>query len=123
MNSELRFGHHIDAYREEMLRDLGALVAIPSVCGKPEGEFPYGKPSAQALDFVLALAERMGFSTYNAGYYAGHAEYGEGDELAAVVAHVDVVPVGDGWDSDPFVMTQKGDLLFGRGTADRKSVV
>ena len=110
MNSELRFGHHIDAYQEDMLRDLGNLVAIPSVCGKAEGNFPYGKPSADALHFILSLAEKMGFSTYNADNYAGHAEYGEGDELAAVVAHVDVVPVGDGWDSD----------LFGRGTADDK---
>lgn len=120
MNSELRFGHHIDAYQEDMLRDLGNLVAIPSVCGKAEGNFPYGKPSADALHFILSLAEKMGFSTYNADNYAGHAEYGEGDELAAVVAHVDVVPVGDGWDSDPFVLTRKGDLLFGRGTADDK---
>ena len=120
MNSELRFGHHIDAYQEDMLRDLANLVAIPSVCGKAEGNFPYGKSSADALHFILSLAEKMGFSTYNADNYAGHAEYGQGDELAAVVAHVDVVPVGDGWDSDPFVLTRKGDLLFGRGTADDK---
>ena len=40
--------------------------------------------------------------------------------MSAVLAHVDVVPAGDGWDSDPFTLTQKGDLLFGRGVLDDK---
>lgn len=120
MKTELRFGNRIDAYRDDMLRDLAELVAIPSVCGKPEGNLPYGAKSAEALDCILRMAERMGFSTCNVGHYAGHAEYGEGDEIAAVLAHVDVVPVGSGWDSDPFTLTQKGGLLFGRGVADDK---
>lgn len=120
MDTVLHFGNRIDAYAEDMIRDLAALVAIPSVCGPAEGEFPYGKASAQALDFVLNRAAEMGLSVYNADHYAGHAEYGEGDEIAAVLAHVDVVPVGPGWDTDPFTLTQKGDLLYGRGTADDK---
>lgn len=120
MNTELHFGNRIDAYREPMLRDLAKLIAIPSVCSQPDGALPYGKASAQALDCVLKLAEEMGFSTFNADHYAGHAEYGEGEEIAAVLTHVDVVPVGDGWNTDPFTLTQKGDLLFGRGTADDK---
>lgn len=36
--------------------------------------------------------------------------------------HSDVVPVdGQPWTSDPWVLTQKGDKLFGRGVADMKS--
>ena len=36
--------------------------------------------------------------------------------------HTDVVPVdGQPWDSDPFTVTEKGDRLYGRGTADMKS--
>lgn len=120
MNSTLQFGHHIDAYREDMLRDLAALIAIPSVASEPEGNYPFGRESARALELALGIAEKMGLSTYNADYYAGHAEYGEGEEIAAVLAHVDVVPAGEGWDSDPFTLTQKGNLLFGRGTADDK---
>ncbi|WP_299190738.1 acetylornithine deacetylase [uncultured Litoreibacter sp.] len=35
--------------------------------------------------------------------------------------HTDVVPVeGQAWDTDPFVVTQKGDKLYGRGTCDMK---
>lgn len=35
--------------------------------------------------------------------------------------HMDVVPVTDQpWDTDPFVMTQKGTRLYGRGTTDMK---
>jgi acetylornithine deacetylase len=36
--------------------------------------------------------------------------------------HTDVVPVdGQPWTSDPWVVTQRGDKLFGRGVADMKS--
>jgi len=35
--------------------------------------------------------------------------------------HTDVVPVdGQPWSSDPFVLTRRGDRLFGRGTCDMK---
>lgn len=35
--------------------------------------------------------------------------------------HTDVVPVaGQAWDTDPFVVTQKGEKLYGRGTCDMK---
>lgn len=35
--------------------------------------------------------------------------------------HTDVVPVeGQAWSSDPFVLTRKGDRLFGRGSVDMK---
>ncbi|MBI4161068.1 MAG: acetylornithine deacetylase [Acidobacteria bacterium] len=35
-------------------------------------------------------------------------------------AHVDTVPAGEGWTSDPFVLTDRGDRWVGRGTADMK---
>jgi acetylornithine deacetylase len=35
--------------------------------------------------------------------------------------HTDVVPVdGQGWASDPFTLTRRGDRLYGRGTCDMK---
>jgi acetylornithine deacetylase len=38
--------------------------------------------------------------------------------------HTDVVPVdGQDWSSDPFRMEQRGDRLFGRGTADMKGFI
>jgi len=50
-----------------------------------------------------------------------------GPEVAGGVifsGHTDVVPVdGQAWDSDPFVVTERGNKLFGRGTSDMKSFV
>jgi acetylornithine deacetylase len=47
-----------------------------------------------------------------------------GPEVAGGVVlsgHTDVVPVdGQPWTSDPFVLTRKGDRLYGRGTCDMK---
>ncbi|MCY1713978.1 Sapep family Mn(2+)-dependent dipeptidase [Caproiciproducens galactitolivorans] len=116
----MRFGSKILNYREDIIKDLAELVAIPSVQGKPEEGMPFGREVAKAMDSILNMADRMGFATKNIGGYAGHAEYGEGDEVAAVVAHMDIVPEGEGWDTDPFTLTKKGNLYFGRGTADDK---
>ena len=35
-------------------------------------------------------------------------------------SHMDIVPPGDGWATDPFVMTRKGGFVFGRGVLDNK---
>ncbi len=37
--------------------------------------------------------------------------------------HIDVVPAGEGWDSDPFSPTEKDGFLYGRGAQDMKSGV
>ena len=107
-------------YQDDILKDLARMVEIPSVCSMAEDGKPFGAESARALAEILRIADGMGFETKNVGNYAGHAEYGTGDEYAAVVAHVDVVPAGDGWETEPFRMTRKGDLVYGRGTADDK---
>jgi len=41
----------------------------------------------------------------------------------AFAGHVDVVPPGNGWASDPFVPEIKGDLLHGRGAVDMKGSI
>ena len=37
-----------------------------------------------------------------------------------MLAHLDVVPAGDGWDTPPFEAVRKNDLVYGRGTRDDK---
>ena len=51
------------------------------------------------------------------------ARRGSTDPVFCFAGHTDVVPPGDNgdWDTDPFVPTIKGELLFGRGSADMKS--
>ncbi len=41
----------------------------------------------------------------------------------AFAGHLDVVPPGDGWGSDPFVPEVRGDLLHGRGAVDMKGSI
>lgn len=114
------FGEKILDYWDDILADLEKVVAIPSVCGPAEGKFPYGKEPARAIDAVIEQANKYGLKTKNVDYYAAHAEYGEGPENAVVMAHLDVVPAGEGWDTDPFEMVLTDEKAFGRGVADNK---
>jgi succinyl-diaminopimelate desuccinylase len=41
----------------------------------------------------------------------------------AFAGHVDVVPPGEGWSSEPFVPEIRGDLLHGRGAVDMKGSI
>lgn len=116
----MNFGSKIIKYQDAMMQDLAKLVAIPSVNGPAEPGMPFGKPCADVLNLILQMARDMGLAVKNVGNYAGHAEYGEGPEAAAVVTHVDVVPAGEGWETDPFTLTRKGNLYLGRGAADDK---
>ena len=118
MDTQLYFGNHIDAYQEDMLRDLARLIAIPSVCGKPEGKYPSGKKSAEALELILSMAQEMGFDTVNADYYAGHAEYGEGEEIACAI--MDFEYMGGSMGS---VVGEKIALLIEQAIAKRLPVV
>ncbi len=47
----------------------------------------------------------------------------EGSNHLAFAGHLDVVPPGEGWESDPFEPTQRGELLYGRGAVDMKSAI
>jgi succinyl-diaminopimelate desuccinylase len=48
---------------------------------------------------------------------------GNGGKHIAFAGHVDVVPVGEGWTSDAFTPTIRGDLLHGRGAVDMKGSI
>ena len=50
------------------------------------------------------------------------ARRGNTSPCLVFAGHTDVVPTGEltAWDSDPFVATERGDRLFGRGSADMK---
>ena len=49
-------------------------------------------------------------------------KFGEGEHLC-FAGHVDVVPAGDNWDSNPFVPMIKDGKIYARGTQDMKSGV
>lgn len=43
-------------------------------------------------------AKGWDFKTGNIDNRVGYVEYGDGEEMAAVLGHVDVVPLGEGWE-------------------------
>ncbi len=110
----MSFGRKIAAYQESILKDLDTLIRIPSVSASDPDA------ASQALTWILSRAEEMGFATKSYNGIVGHVEYGEGDEIAAVLAHVDVVPAGDGWSVPPYELTEKDGRLYGRGVVDDK---
>jgi succinyl-diaminopimelate desuccinylase len=81
---------------------------------------PLGKGVKEALDFMLKLGEKDGFTAKNVGNLAGHLEFGEGEELLGILCHVDVVPEGDGWSSDPFAAEIREGKIYARGALDDK---
>ena len=110
----MSFGEKILEYKDDMLRDLDELLRIRSVSASDKDS------ASQALDYILERAGQMGFRTKNIKGIAGHIEYGEGQELAAVLAHVDVVPAGEGWSCEPYCLTEKDGRFYGRGVVDDK---
>ncbi len=45
---------------------------------------------------------------------------GSGNPILLVACHLDVVPPGDGWDTDPFNAVIKNGRIYGRGANDNK---
>ena len=117
----------IDAFaennRDNILRDITRLVAVPSVEGTPEPGAPFGKGPKAALDKALEIAAELGLDTHNAEGYIGWAQTGpiaDGQKYLATITHTDVVPEGNGWDADPYTVRVRDGWLLGRGVADDK---
>ena len=82
--------------KEQYLNSLQTIISYPSVLNEGENGTPFGQAIQDVLEKTLELARELGFQTYidPEGYY-GYAEIGQGEELLAVLCHLDVVPAGD----------------------------
>lgn len=109
--------------KDDFLASLKTLISYPSVLNEGENGTPFGQAIQDVLEKTLEIAQEMGFQTYldPEGYY-GYAEIGQGEELLAVLCHLDVVPAGDleDWQTPPFEATLKDGWLIGRGVQDDK---
>ncbi|AGY39396.1 dipeptidase [Streptococcus ilei] len=112
-----------DDVKEQFLTSLQTIISYPSVLNEGENGTPFGQAIQDVLEKTLEIAQEMGFQTYldPEGYY-GYAEIGQGEELLAVLCHLDVVPAGDleDWQTPPFEATLKDGWLIGRGVQDDK---
>ncbi len=111
---------YIVSKRAEYQRDLASLIEIESVGTDPCGEYVFGKGSAAAIDKMLEIGKGYGFDTENHDYYCASLVYGNKDEELGMIAHLDVVPAGDGWSYPPYKLSVENGLLIGRGTEDDK---
>ena len=110
------------AHKDEFIADLTGLCAIRSVREDAEPGKPFGPGPAAALAEGLRLCESYGLSVKNYDNYAGAADLrGDLPRMLDILAHLDVVGEGDGWDTDPYTVVLKDDgCLYGRGVADDK---
>lgn len=108
----------IDKNIENMKEDLRQLVACKSTF-EQDCE-PFGLENRKVLDIALKQMKEKGFETTNLDYYCGYGQIGDGKKLIGIIAHLDVVPTGEGWDSDPYNMIEKDGFLYGRGVSDDK---
>ncbi len=112
----------LESMKEPMIRTLREWVRVPSLKSDAKPGAPFGEELRRMLDLVLSSCSALGFEVKDYDGYAGDAQMGEGsdEDALAILAHVDVVPAGDGWTREPFGAQLEGDLLYGRGTGDDK---
>jgi acetylornithine deacetylase/succinyl-diaminopimelate desuccinylase-like protein len=106
---------------ERGLQFLSDYIAIPSISAQGTG-------IREAMDLLLHKFDAMGFSARTldvGGNPAVVAERIVDPEAPTLLFynHYDVQPPDplDEWESDPFVMTERDGILYGRGIADNKA--
>lgn len=113
----------INEQRDSIVQDIVDLLAFPSVAEPQEGEYPFGEECAKALHYMLDYAEKLGFATENHENYCGTCTLKgtEGKKSMGVFCHLDVVPAGEGWSSDPYkAFVNSDDYIVARGSSDNK---
>lgn len=99
-----------------MKAELASLVAFDT-------QNPPGR-ELEAGQYITSLLAQ-GFDTSLTEYRSGRTnvvarlERGNGP-VFAFNTHIDVVPAGDGWATDPFKLTERNGNLYGRGACDAK---
>ena len=111
----------MDKLFEKTVNSISEIIRFNSEKGVPEQGMPFGRGTADCLDYFLSLARSFGFETVNYDNYAGEVIFGEGEHFA-ILAHLDVVPAGSGWAHDPFggEIDYVNKKIWGRGAMDDK---
>jgi len=132
-----RLFSHIDQNKRRYIKVLEEAVAIKSVSAWPETRDEIFKMVDWTADRLRALGATVELAD------VGEQELHDGRKLklpkvilgqlgkdpakkmVCVYGHLDVQPAlkEDGWDTEPFVLTEKDGKLFGRGSTDDKGPV
>jgi acetylornithine deacetylase/succinyl-diaminopimelate desuccinylase family protein len=99
------------------------LIALTCKLVEQDTTNPPGN-EAKAAEVVRKYFDRHKISYVNREKTPGRtnvvATVGKGRPRILVAAHMDVVPAGDGWNTEPFKPALKGGRIYGRGTSDNK---
>jgi succinyl-diaminopimelate desuccinylase len=97
------------------------LITRPSVTPHNEGALEVLTRALEGLGFTC---ERMAFADQNKPQVENlYARFGTGAPNFCFAGHTDVVPVGEGWTTEPFKAEIVEGRLYGRGAADMKSAI
>lgn len=113
----------IQKEKTSFIKDLDRLVAIPSISEKGDEAYPFGKSCGDVLDEITRISAGYGLTVENHEYYCGSCLVkGTSDKARRIglFAHLDVVPLGEGWENPPLSCTLKDGHLIGRGVGDNK---
>jgi succinyl-diaminopimelate desuccinylase len=124
MDHSAEIKKYVSCHEKEILEDLFKLMKIDSSFSENgrDAAHPFGAGSAEALEECAKMMAGYGFPVKNYDNYVIAADIGEGERELDILAHLDVVPAGEGWTvTDPFspVLTEDG-IIYGRGSADDK---
>lgn len=112
---------YFQVHRDEMIEDICTLIRIQSDRQLPQDGMPYGEGPARALEASMEIGKRMGFAVTDYDHYVATFDLNDQERALDILAHLDVVPVGDDWTVtkpfDPVIVDGK---LYGRGAADDK---
>lgn len=113
---------YVEILRNEIINSTCKIINIPSVFSDADApDIPFGKNTLLALNYMLNLGKKFGFRTKNIDNKCGYIEFGEGDKLLGIIAHLDVVPADDSWTYSPFNATiDNNNNIYGRGAIDDK---
>ena len=114
----------IEAHKAEYIAELQGIARIPSVsrADLAEPHAPFGPDCRKVLDYALERGRHYGFDVVDHDGCLGSITMGDFDNAIGVIAHLDVVPVGDGWKYPQFGATyiEEYDAMVGRGVSDNK---
>ena len=106
----------------EVLDLLRLLVSVRTVNDPLAGRFVGEAEVGEVREILQGFGLETDMIDFD-GSPALVAVRGRGRPVTLVMAHLDVVPPGPGWSSDPFELTVRGDRAYGRGAADDKGNV
>ncbi len=135
MEAKQRVNEYFQAHYDELKQKLIELVRevvkekTVNVVSEKLPEHPYLKFRGEEYRVAAVIQRELNaldipFKTFarqegrpNLIGYLGKNENGK---RLLMPGHMDIVPAGEGWDSDPFSVTEKDGKLIGRGVLDNK---